>query len=147
MAMIRRAMNRVISVLTRMSALETLWNLLQQRSADLESPPNLAVSCTPIIPTGTFWKRNEHHNFKILVNVGPLIFSNPFLSLKRLYLVQYQNVSYCILSNACRTEERSNGFISARGAIILEEVQTQSGRTIKHRSTKGITIHCISVST
>ena len=59
-----------------------------------------------------------------------------------------QNVSDCILDGDWRPEERTNGFISARSTRILQEVQTQSGRTknIKHRLTKGIKTHCSIVS-
>ena len=63
-----------------------------------------------------------------------MIFSIPILNLKRLYLLQCQNVSNCILNEDWRPEERSNGFISARNAGMLQEVKTQLGRKIEHKT-------------
>ena len=63
MARTRRALNKLISALAPRPAFETFLNLWSQKSTDLESPLNLAVSCPPVSPTGTLWKRYEHHNF------------------------------------------------------------------------------------
>ena len=66
------------------------------------------------------------------------------LYLKCLCLAQCQNVSEYFLNQACRHQE----LTSARSARLLQDVQTQSSRTIEHKTQikKAITTYCISVS-